>query len=296
MLRYRLITGSLLIALLAGAMALDTNCQSLQYSCCPPGLVLMLITVCFAVLGGMEMTKLLESAQASHTLSPIAGGLGAGAMAVATWFVIGGGVAGLDVSPGVLAVVPMGAVLLALLMTAASRSCTPSMGHAAAAALSTVWVGGGLGILMGVYAVGGWQLLLLIVAVTKLADTGAYAVGCSIGRHKLVPWISPGKTWEGLAGGIVFAVAGTMVFFECFALDNPNMQDGLAGRLLLEVGFGVLLAISGLVGDLMVSMLKRDAHVKDSGALLPGMGGVLDVMDSLLVTGAVTWILIQMLL
>jgi phosphatidate cytidylyltransferase len=295
MLRYRLITGPLLFALLAGAMALDANCPSLQCSCCPQGLLLTLISTCYAAICGIEMTKLLESAHARHTLSPIAGGIGAGAMTLATWFVIGGDAAGLDVSPGVLAVVPMGAVLLALLVTAASRGCTPSMGHAAAAALSTVWVGGGLGILMGIYALAGWQMLLLVVVVTKLADIGAYIVGSSIGRHKLIPWISPGKTWEGLAGGSVFAVAGTMIYFELFTIENSNLHDGLAGHLLVEVGFGVLLAIGGLVGDLTVSMLKRDAGMKDSGALLPGMGGLLDVMDSLLVTGGVTWILMQIL-
>jgi len=296
MLRYRLITGPLLFALLAGAMALDANLPALQCTCCPQGLLLTLISTCYAALCGIEMTKLLESAQARHTLSPIAGGIGAGAMTLATWFVIGGEAAGLDVSPGVLAVVPMGAVLLAMLVTATSRGCTPALGHVAAAALSTVWVGGGMGILMGIYALAGWQMLLLIVAVTKLADIGAYTVGSAIGRHKLIPWISPGKTWEGLAGGIVFAVAGTLIFFEFFNIENSMLHDGLTGCLLVEVGFGVLLAIGGLVGDLSVSMFKRDAGVKDSGVLLPGMGGLLDVMDSLLVTGALTWILMQMLL
>lgn len=140
---------------------------------------------------------------------------------------------------------------------------------------------------------GNWGLaaLLTMIVVTKSADAGAYFTGKSIGKNKLVPRLSPGKTWEGLFGGMLTA---TVVAFLCLQWLFPWIRQGaaapgataslawlsspLAGALVL----GPLLTLSGLVGDLAESLIKRDAGAKDSGNLLPGLGGVWDVTDSLI--------------
>ena len=129
-----------------------------------------------------------------------------------------------------------------------------------------------------------WVLLGAILTV-KMSDIGAYAVGCSIGRNKLVPWLSPKKTWEGLAGGIVAAgVAGALLAWASHALAEEDRYTILGGAV-----FGVLAAIVGLFGDLIGSAMKRNAGIKDSGAFLPGLGGAVDTLDSLLLVGPLAW-------
>jgi phosphatidate cytidylyltransferase len=128
-----------------------------------------------------------------------------------------------------------------------------------------------------------WALLTLvgIIAVTKLADIGAYLTGKSIGRTKLCPKISPGKTVEGLCGGLLFSAVGSWGYFNYFV---PWLQTTEASRLgqFGPLVLAILLTFGGLVGDLTESLIKRDVGSKDSGNLLPGMGGIWDVTDSLL--------------
>ncbi len=142
---------------------------------------------------------------------------------------------------------------------------------------------------------GDWGLaaILTTIAVTKAADTGAYFTGKSIGKHKLVPRLSPGKTREGAAGGIVIA---TIVAFVCLKWLFPALTDpgsgpsatpsipGIDQPIWGAMILGPLLAIVGMVGDLAESLVKRTCDAKDSGSLLPGMGGVWDVTDSLIAT------------
>ncbi|KAA5541393.1 CDP-archaeol synthase [Roseiconus nitratireducens] len=138
----------------------------------------------------------------------------------------------------------------------------------------------------------GLAALITIIAVTKSTDAGAYFTGKAIGRHKLIPRLSPGKTVEGSIGGIVTA---TVVAYGCLAVlipwltepqSNTTPATGLAGVLALPhwgaLVLGPVLAVAGMIGDLAESLFKRDAGVKDSGNLLPGLGGVWDVTDSLL--------------
>jgi phosphatidate cytidylyltransferase len=118
---------------------------------------------------------------------------------------------------------------------------------------------------------GPWLVAFLIL-VTKAGDVGAYAVGSIFGRHTLIRRISPSKTWEGVAGGLLFSVAAALAMQGVFSKVH-------LGHLLT---LGLLLGTLGQLGDLSESLIKRDAQVKDSGQILPGMGGVLDVLDSLL--------------
>jgi phosphatidate cytidylyltransferase len=130
--------------------------------------------------------------------------------------------------------------------------------------------------------------LVSLIAIVKMSDTGQYAVGRLIGRHKLAPKVSPGKTWEGAVGGLVFALAAAWVVFALVApkaIDLPMSMTPLSmsGVGLARIGlYAVALTAAGLLGDLAESMIKRDAEVKDSSTWLPGFGGVLDLLDSLL--------------
>jgi len=118
-------------------------------------------------------------------------------------------------------------------------------------------------------------LLIWVLASVKACDIGAFFTGTTIGKHKLIPWLSPGKTWEGLVGGLV--TSGGVALLGAWLLSRNGI--GAPGYLAAGV-MGVLMGGLGQVGDLAASLLKRDAGVKDSGSSLPGFGGALDLIDS----------------
>jgi phosphatidate cytidylyltransferase len=145
------------------------------------------------------------------------------------------------------------------------------------------------------YAVGaaaGTTLLMLPVLLTWAQDTGAYAVGRTMGRHKLIPSISPGKTVEGAVGGVLITVLACWLYVR-FAL-APYAQLALRPRDI--VLFGIAVSIAAQVGDLAESLIKREAGVKDSSRLIPGHGGILDRFDSLLFVLPVAWLLLGAML
>jgi phosphatidate cytidylyltransferase len=121
----------------------------------------------------------------------------------------------------------------------------------------------------------GLAWLLTVILVTWLSDTGAYLTGRSFGRRKLIPHVSPNKTWEGLIGGLALATITGVLCAWLF---------GLEINLALAALVGLTLAVIGVFGDLTESVLKRQAGVKDSGTLIPGHGGMLDRLDALLFT------------
>jgi phosphatidate cytidylyltransferase len=136
-----------------------------------------------------------------------------------------------------------------------------------------------------------WGMVALVsmVLIVKMADTGAFVVGKNWGRHKLTPVLSPGKTWEGVLGGVATAMATSWLFFTWGAgwWIGPSY---VAPSWAAAAGYGVLLALAGVVGDLAESLLKRDAQRKDSSTWLQGLGGVLDIVDALLLAGPVAWL------
>ncbi|MDP1852845.1 MAG: phosphatidate cytidylyltransferase [Candidatus Omnitrophota bacterium] len=130
---------------------------------------------------------------------------------------------------------------------------------------------------------GGAWLVAALLLITKSGDIGAYLIGTKYGRHSLIARISPQKSIEGAVGGIIFSVLAALaskVFIPGFSYLH---------LVLLGVGLGIL----GQLGDLSESLIKRDCHIKDSGHIFPGMGGVLDIIDSLLFTAPVFYFLMS---
>ena len=129
----------------------------------------------------------------------------------------------------------------------------------------------------------GPRRVLVFLLLTVISDTGAYAVGWRFGSHKLAPRISPGKTREGLAGAISFAMVAGALLMQ-YVIDDGRWWQGLL--------LGLAAATSATLGDLGESMIKRDLGIKDMGTLLPGHGGIMDRLDSLLPTAPVVWLLL----
>jgi phosphatidate cytidylyltransferase len=132
---------------------------------------------------------------------------------------------------------------------------------------------------------GGW-VVLLVMAITFGADTGAYFAGRFLGRHKMYEKISPKKTWEGLVGGLLVGVGAVFIARQWF----PGLGWLTPAHC---VALGLLAASFGAMGDLVESMLKRAYGVKDSGTLIPGHGGALDRIDALLFAGPVAWLYLE---
>jgi phosphatidate cytidylyltransferase len=151
-----------------------------------------------------------------------------------------------------------------------------------ALAIGYLGVGGAMIVALRDYGVGA---MVLFLAAVKSADSGAYFVGSAIGKHKLIPWLSPGKSWEGLAGGIGGSIGVTFL---------AAWGAGIPLAWWQAVVFGAAMAVIGQFGDLCESLMKRAANVKDSGALMPGFGGLLDLLDSPLIAAAPAYIMFRL--
>jgi phosphatidate cytidylyltransferase len=138
--------------------------------------------------------------------------------------------------------------------------------------------------------VDGKYFLLYFILVTKFSDMGAYAVGSLIGKHKMIPRISPGKTWEGFGGAILVSTGASLAFVHFFGAHMFGMNP------LHAIILGALLSVTAVIGDLIESLFKREAGVKDSGNLFPGIGGILDLLDSLLFNAPIMYLYLRHIL
>jgi phosphatidate cytidylyltransferase len=146
-----------------------------------------------------------------------------------------------------------------------------------------LYIGWLFGLLVALRIEAGRDWVYLVLLATFGSDTAAYFIGRAFGRHKMAPRISPGKTWEGAAGGLL----GAVIISLLFTLPTPvQLPLGYGGAILLGLGISVF----GQLGDLAESLLKRSTGVKESGGLLPGHGGLLDRMDSIVFAGAVVYL------
>ncbi len=133
----------------------------------------------------------------------------------------------------------------------------------------------------------GTYYVLYFILVTKFSDTGAYAVGSLMGKHKMIPRISPGKTWEGFAGAVALSTLASVLFahFAGNRLVGMNWKHAVL--------LGALLGSAAVIGDLIESLFKREAGVKDSGKSFPGIGGILDLLDSLLFNAPLMYVYLR---
>ena len=136
----------------------------------------------------------------------------------------------------------------------------------------------------------GRYLIFTAFVAAFLSDTGAYFVGCAFGRHKLAPTISPKKTVEGMAGGVLAAVVGMLIY--CVLM---HFAFGFRVNYGYALVYGVFGALSGVFGDLSFSVIKRQTGIKDYGNLIPGHGGILDRFDSMMAVGPMMEILLAFL-
>ncbi|MEZ6071351.1 MAG: phosphatidate cytidylyltransferase [Pirellulales bacterium] len=280
MLRWRLILGGVLVAGLAVLVWFDNTAT-------PPGIWLMPLALTASFLATQETLDLVGQRLPRPNAAVIY--VGNVATVLAVWlphWTTAPAVAGLS---GPLMVFALAAA--ALLISEVRRFTHPgvSINQASAGAFVLCYAGLLLATLAALRLVApAWNVvpLLSVIATVKLGDIGAYTVGRLVGRHKMAPVVSPGKTWEGLAGGLVFAVAGAWLALNWFpawfgvaAVPRFGVFDWL--------GFGLTVGAAGVAGDLAESLLKRDAGRKDSSRWMPGFGGVLDLLDSLLVAAPV---------
>ncbi|HVS38498.1 MAG TPA: phosphatidate cytidylyltransferase [Gemmataceae bacterium] len=167
----------------------------------------------------------------------------------------------------------------------------------------TVWFVAYLGLLPSFLVQLRWPppqygALTMAIFVPKLGDVAAYFTGRLLGRNRMTPAISPKKTWEGFVGGMIGAVAAAVVFNHFYLKEALNgrfadvfrPETVLHGGELAGIGFGLTVGLAGVLGDLAESMIKRDCRRKDAADTVPGFGGVLDVIDSILFAAPVAYL------
>ncbi len=188
------------------------------------------------------------------------------------------------VAPDLLPWLP-GAFALLAVMLPLVRGKVDSPGEAGRALLGYMWTAWLLSFIVGLGATeGGVPWLMTLGLAVALADVFACLVGSKVGGPKLAPAISPGKTWSGLAGSVI----GAYVAFAAFAFLHPDVSP------VVYWGLPPVVALAGTVGDLLESWVKRAAGVKDAGTWLPGFGGLLDRIDSVLVALPAAWLVLRL--
>lgn len=166
------------------------------------------------------------------------------------------------------------ALLLLILMQFKRRENTGTILDISVTIFGILYVSWFLSFLIKIrYLVGGISFLATVLIITKLGDIGAYMVGSRFGKIPLIPRISPKKTVEGAIGGLIFSLLGALASRVFLKLSYPHL-----------IFIGIFLGILAQLGDLSESLMKRDCQIKDSGNIFPGLGGVLDLIDSLLFT------------
>ncbi|MEY3661623.1 MAG: Phosphatidate cytidylyltransferase [Actinomycetota bacterium] len=143
----------------------------------------------------------------------------------------------------------------------------------------------GFAVLLSTQENGAWKVLAFIL-LTAATDLGGYAAGAIFGKHPMAPNISPKKSWEGFAGALVLQLVVGVVLWV-YVFDQPWWEGAVVGFVLM---------LTATIGDLVESMIKRDLGIKDMGSLLPGHGGVMDRLDSLVVNAFMAWLLFEFFL
>jgi len=297
MLRWRLLLGTLLIAALVGLCWLDHRAAAGL-----KGVWLAPVLVALAVLATHEILA-LESAVG---LTPVPWVVYAGNLVVLAtpWVAFllrhgtdGSRPSGTAATPSAGHEVAMALALMVILALVAEMRRYQRPGtvivNTAAAAFALSYVGLLLSFAIELRLRWGVGALASLLIVVKSGDSGAYFVGRLFGRHKMAPTLSPGKTIEGAFGACLFSVGASWAVFAWLvplAREGASEAHRAATPWWAWIGFGLLVGGAGILGDLAESLLKRDSGRKDSSTWMPGLGGVLDVLDSVLVAAPVAYL------
>jgi len=288
-LKHRLTFGSLLIVLIAGLAWLDQWIDGLDApsffpsETYPPGVVAFAVFALLSSMGSREVARIFRS-KGVMIGTRIAIGMGLWGLVVVA-FTPEDAAGTLGFAAGISSVVI--AFIVGLLYSIRTKQVEGSIAVGSGVVLIHVYMGLMLGFLLLIRREHSIWILIWVLATVKSCDIGAFFTGTLIGKRKLIPWLSPGKTWEGLIGGMI--TSGLVGLLGVWLLDNAGIQ---APPLVLGLVMGVLMGGLGQCGDLTASLLKRDGGVKDAGTSLPGFGGVLDIIDSpILVAPFAYWVL-----
>jgi phosphatidate cytidylyltransferase len=200
------------------------------------------------------------------------------------------------VAASTLAFIVVFVMLAAALRRAITRTTQEAIHDMAGTVLATLYLGGLAWFLMALRVKeanlhlfqGSTMILVMILLTVKATDIGAFFGGRALGKRKLIPWLSPGKTWEGLICGMLFSAIVGALFAPLIHAPNFRLEwwKGLI--------FGFVIGGIGQAGDLLESLMKRDAEVKDSGHLVPGFGGILDIIDSPLLAAPFAYLMFSL--
>ncbi len=276
----RFLTGSILIAVLLGLAWLDDAIG--DCGCFPPGIVLAVLALLIVPLAAIELGGFLAAVGVRACIPVLVASMWA--WILACWLTPAD--ASGQATMAMAATIAVGSMAAAVICLARNRNLRGALAGAAATVGSASYLALGLGILLLLRAEHSIWWIAGIIAIIKTGDSAAMFVGCSIGRNPLISWVSPKKTWEGLAGCVIAAAAtaaGLAALSASMLPAEPVIAAGTAAMI------GAVMGLAGQGGDLVMSVFKRDAECKDSSALLPGLGGVLDVLDSLLLVAVVAW-------
>lgn len=283
MLRWRLPIGIVLIASLIGLFALDVRIG-------PSAPLLCVFAVLLAIRGSWEMVQLLNTRAFTPNFPLVA--VGSALIVISSWV---GWSVGSD-RPLMLSVAL--AVVAAFVVEAIRyRAAGQSMETLGSEVLIFIYVGLFLSLTAQLRWIGsvvgagdlGYLPLASVIVVTKCGDTTAYTFGRLFGRKKLAPLLSPGKTWAGAYGALIGSALGSWAWlYWGTGWLAPAVRPC---EWYWAVIYGLMIGLAGMIGDLCESLIKRDVGVKDSAPLLPGFGGVLDLLDSVIFAGPVAYLL-----
>jgi phosphatidate cytidylyltransferase len=282
MLRTRLWMGAVLVALSAGVLVLDRWCE-------PWYPFLFVLTALLSLVATYEFLHLLDDDR--RPPGWLAYG-GVAALLVANWLPHLPGVPPPLADPWQLIAGTFVAIVLSAFIREMAVFREP--GQAVTRIALTLFVAAYLGLLPSFFAQLRWLpdpeghagiprgtlALALAIFVPKFCDVGAYFTGRFLGRHKATPVLSPKKTWEGFAGGLAAAILTTLAI---------NALGPMFPGWLSAVAFGLVVGLVGILGDLAESLVKRDCQKKDASQVMPGFGGVLDVVDSIVFAAPVVY-------
>ena len=307
MLRHRLVFGTLMITALLGIFFLDNQLDRIDLSGTlaqqlfrgrthlPAGLLMLFCFLILIAMGSRELCQIFHAKQihADPFLIGLSGTAGCVLIYILPYT--------LDAqrTMAIYASFMVGIFVLSLVWYSWGNRTEGVIAASAVTLLALIYMGVLPGFYLAIRQCHSVWVVAAIILITKSCDIGAYFGGRAFGRHKLIPWLSPGKTWEGLISGMLTAATIALI------LTTIGNHYGVTGRYEPNLEFvprsytpwyaliaGLLIGFVGQVGDLTASLFKRDAGIKDSGSSVPGFGGLIDIFDSpILVAPLAYWLL-----